>query len=101
MRSGFRDVVSLRRDRFLMADIPISMHVHAARCRAGSIQEGRRSRILNQALDNDALLSAIRNALQRSSLALAQNAEMQELRQRYASLTSRERQVMALVVFAI
>jgi FixJ family two-component response regulator len=41
---------------------------------------------------------AIRNALQRSSQALARNAEMQELRRRYASLTPRERQVMALVV---
>ena len=53
---------------------------------------------LTKPLDTDALVSAIRNALQRSSLALAQNAEMQELRDRYASLTSREWQVMALVV---
>ena len=48
--------------------------------------------------DSDALVSAIRNALRRSSLALAQNAEMQELRDRYALLTHREQQVMALVV---
>lgn len=34
MRSGFREVARLRRDRFLTADIPISMHVHAGRCRA-------------------------------------------------------------------
>jgi hypothetical protein len=34
VRSGFRDVVPLRGDRFLIADIPISMHVHAGRCRA-------------------------------------------------------------------
>ena len=34
MRSGFRDVARLRRDRFLTTDIPISMHVHAGRCRA-------------------------------------------------------------------
>jgi FixJ family two-component response regulator len=53
---------------------------------------------LTKPLDTDALVSAIRNALQRSSLALPQNAEMQELRDRYASLTSREWQVMALVV---
>src|ERR1700685_3196094 len=53
---------------------------------------------LTKPLDNDALVSAIRNALQRSSFALAQNAEMQELLDRYASLTSRERQVLALVV---
>ena len=49
-------------------------------------------------LDYDALVSAIRKAVERSRLALAQEAEMQELRTRYASLTSRERQVMALVV---
>lgn len=48
--------------------------------------------------DSDALVSAIRNALRRSSLALAQNAEMQELRDHYALLTHREQQVMALVV---
>ena len=53
---------------------------------------------LTKPLNNDALVSAIRNALQRSSLALAHNAEMQELRDHYTSLTSRERQVMALVV---
>jgi len=49
-------------------------------------------------LDNDALVSAIRKALERSRLALAQDAQMQELRARYASLTIREHQVMALVV---
>jgi FixJ family two-component response regulator len=53
---------------------------------------------LTKPLNNDALVSAIRNALQRSSLALVLDAEMQGLRDRYASLTSRERQVMALVV---
>ena len=53
---------------------------------------------LTKPLDSDALVNAIRNALQRSRLALAQEAEMQEVRDRYASLTSREKQVMALVV---
>ena len=53
---------------------------------------------LTKPLNNDALVSAIRNALQRSRLALAQDAEMRELRSRYASLTPREQQVMALVV---
>jgi FixJ family two-component response regulator len=53
---------------------------------------------LTKPLNTDALVSAIRNALQRSSLALVQNAEMQKLRDRYASLTSREKQVMVLVV---
>jgi FixJ family two-component response regulator len=53
---------------------------------------------LTKPLNNDALVSAIRRALQRSRLALAQDAEMQELRHRCASLTPREQQVMALVV---
>lgn len=53
---------------------------------------------LTKPLDNDALINAIRSALQRSRLALAQNAETQELRDRHSSLTPREQQVMALVV---
>jgi FixJ family two-component response regulator len=69
-------------------DVPKSVQA----MKAGALE------FLTKPLNNDALVSAIRNALQRSSLALARNAEMQELRDRYASLTSRERQVMALVV---
>ena len=53
---------------------------------------------LTKPFNDEVLLSAIRQALERSRLALAQDAEMQELRDRYASLTARERQVMALVV---
>jgi FixJ family two-component response regulator len=44
------------------------------------------------------LLEAIRESLERSRLALAREMEMRILRSRYASLTPRERQVMALVV---
>jgi FixJ family two-component response regulator len=53
---------------------------------------------LTKPLDYEALVSAIRNALQRSRIALAQGSEMQELRDRYTSLTHREQQVMGLVV---
>ncbi len=53
---------------------------------------------LTKPLNSNVLLSAIGKALERSRLALAQDAEMRELRTRYASLTSREKQVMALVV---
>ena len=53
---------------------------------------------LTKPLNSDELVSAIRSALERSRLSLAQNAEMQGLRDRYASLTPREQQVMALVV---
>jgi FixJ family two-component response regulator len=69
-------------------DVPQSVQA----MKAGALE------FLTKPLNYDALVSAIRNALQRSSFALAQNAEMQELRDRYASLTFRERQVMALVV---
>lgn len=69
-------------------DVPQSVQA----MKAGALE------FLTTLLNNDALVSAIRNALQRSSLALTHSAEMQELRDRYASLTSRERQVMALVV---
>jgi FixJ family two-component response regulator len=53
---------------------------------------------LTKPFDNDALISAIRKALERSRIALAQDAEMRELKARYALLTMREHQVMALVV---
>ena len=69
-------------------DVPKSVQA----MKAGALE------FLTKPLNFDALVSAIRNALQRSSFALALNAEMQELRDRYALLTSRERQVMALVV---
>jgi FixJ family two-component response regulator len=46
----------------------------------------------------EALLTAIRAAIERSRASLAQEASLQDLRDRYESVTSRERQVMALVV---
>ena len=69
-------------------DVPKSVQA----MKAGALE------FLTKPLDNDALVGAIRNALQQSRLALAHDAEMQELRARYALLTSREQQVMALVV---
>jgi len=53
---------------------------------------------LTKPFDDEVLLGAVRQALERSRLALSRDTEMQELRERYASLTPRERQVMALVV---
>jgi len=47
---------------------------------------------------DDVLLAAIRAALERSRVALSLEAEMRVLRDRYASLSQRERQVMVLVV---
>ncbi len=53
---------------------------------------------LTKPFSDDALVSAVRNALERSHAALSREAEMRVLRDCYASLTSREREVMALVV---
>jgi FixJ family two-component response regulator len=49
-------------------------------------------------LRDGALLNAIRQAVESGRVALGCEAEMQALRDCYASLTNRERQVMALVV---
>lgn len=53
---------------------------------------------LTKPVSNEVLLSAIQQALERSRIALSKEAQIQSLRDRYASLTDRERQVMALVV---
>ena len=53
---------------------------------------------LTKPFDDEVLLNAVGQALERSRLALAQDTVMRELRNRYASLTPREQQVMALVV---
>lgn len=53
---------------------------------------------LTKPFKDDVLLSAIRQALQRSQVALEQQGELNELRDRYSSLSPREREVMALVV---
>jgi FixJ family two-component response regulator len=48
-------------------------------------------------LDQELLLAAMQNALARSSALIGQAAELALLRARYASLSRREREVMALV----
>ena len=53
---------------------------------------------LTKPFNDDVLLTAIRAALERSQVALSLEAEMRVLRERYASLSQRERQVMGLVV---
>jgi FixJ family two-component response regulator len=53
---------------------------------------------LTKPFSDEVLLTAIRQALERSRIVLNREAEMHDLQQRYSSLTNRERQVMALVV---
>src|SRR5580692_1493333 len=53
---------------------------------------------LTKPFSDDALLSAIRQAIERSEVALGHASEVRTLRDRFASLTGREREVMALVV---
>ena len=53
---------------------------------------------LTKPFNDEVLLGAVRQALERSRAVLSHEAEIQELRNCYASLTPRERQVMALVV---
>jgi FixJ family two-component response regulator len=69
-------------------DVPTSVQA----MKAGAIE------FLMNPFRDEVLLSAIREGLKRSSIALNREAGMRSLRDRYASLSHRERQVMALVV---
>jgi FixJ family two-component response regulator len=53
---------------------------------------------LMRPFDNEVLLTGIRETLERSRLTLQREIEVSDLRSSYASLSIRERQVMALVV---
>jgi RNA polymerase sigma factor (sigma-70 family) len=53
---------------------------------------------LTKPVESDALLGAIRSAIERSRAAIDQQAESRDLEERYASLSPREREVMELVV---
>jgi FixJ family two-component response regulator len=75
---------------FIARDGDISTSVQAMK--AGAIE------FLLKPFEQNVLLDAIRESLDRSRLTLAREMEMQTLRERYASLTRRERQVLALIV---
>jgi FixJ family two-component response regulator len=69
-------------------DVPMTVQA----MKAGAVE------FLMKPFGSDVLLSAIRHAIERSLTALDHEAELRDLRERYASLSRREREVMALVV---
>jgi FixJ family two-component response regulator len=69
-------------------DVPMTVQA----MKAGAVE------FLTKPFSDDVLLKVIRASLDRSHAALGHEAEMRVLRDRYASLSQRERQVMALVV---
>ena len=69
-------------------DVPMTVQA----MKAGAVE------FLTKPFSDDVLLTAISQAIERSQTALGQEAEMTVLREHHASLSPRERQVMALVV---
>lgn len=69
-------------------DVPTTVRA----MKAGAVE------FLTKPFGDDVLLSAIQHALEHSRTVLSQEEELQGLRNRYALLSRREREVMALVV---
>ena len=69
-------------------DVPMTVRA----MKAGAVE------FLMKPFGDDVLLTAIRQAIERSRATLDREAEVRALRERYASLSRREQQVMALVV---
>ena len=69
-------------------DVPMSVRA----MKAGAVE------FLTKPFKDDVLIGAISGAIERSRVALRREADMHVLRESYASLTPREREVMGLVV---
>jgi FixJ family two-component response regulator len=75
---------------FITGNADVAMTVRAMKAGAAEF--------LTKPFNTDVLLEAIGHAVERSRAVLDREADMQALRLRYASLSRREREVMALVV---
>jgi FixJ family two-component response regulator len=69
-------------------DVPMSVRA----MKAGAVE------FLTKPFRDDVMLGAVQQAIDRSEVRLADAAKLQALQDRYVSLTSREREVMGLVV---
>lgn len=72
-------------------DIPMTVQA----MKAGAVE------FLTKPFADHVLLSAIRNAVDRSRAVIARDEELRSLKERHAQLTRREREVMALVVVGL
>lgn len=75
---------------FISGSVDIPTTVRAMK--AGALE------VLMKPIPSDAFVDALRNAINRSDAALREHCQVCVLRERYESLSPRERQVMALVV---